>query len=155
MSAREFKRGDVGTSRYGRVFNTDRGWVFDDDSGYTTTDKISGFRPLVVIDPEDREQVDGIRDLYDVAVIRMNDDPDPRDVAPEQRTTAMQVALRDLADPKPRIEEPTGLGAVVEDAGGTRWVHLEQGIWFCLKHGRENWADIDAVRVLHEGWWSL
>jgi hypothetical protein len=48
--------------------------------------------------------------------------------------------------PKPKPPEPTGLGAVVEDAGGGRWVR-RQGMWCSFN----DYADLDVVRVLTEG----
>jgi hypothetical protein len=68
------------------------------------------YRPVVVIDPEDREQVErlcsGLLDIHWYG-----------------NADAMQVALRKFANPTPpKPDEPTGLGAVVEDADGIRWV---------------------------------
>lgn len=116
-------------------------------------------RPLVVIDPEDREQVERLTADYDAAVIRMNNDPDPRDVTPAQRATAMQAALRSLIVP-PKPDEPTGLGAVVEDADGDRWVRVETAepgdpCWFFNAREEDaaccHYSDIAAVKVLSEG----
>ena len=74
---------------------------------------------------------------------------------------AMQRALRDFAN-SPKLEEPTGLGAVVEDDKGVRWVRAGVdhdgrltdnwratdsdlvGCWL-------KWDAIQAVRVLSEG----
>lgn len=102
-------------------------------------------RPVVVIDPEDREQVerltkaycdarDGDNDLYRVSAI-------------------LQAALRSLIAP-PKPEEPTGLGAVVEDAEGNLWVQVyEKGLWQ-RSDDRDVWTvweKFSAVRVLSEG----
>lgn len=58
--------------------------------------------------------------------------------------------------PKPKPVEPTGLGAVVEDANGLRWVKARDfdhalnwrscpaGMW-------RPFAEIDAVKLLSEG----
>lgn len=54
--------------------------------------------PVSAIDSEDREQVERLVTLYDRHVITMNGDPDPRDVTPSQRATAMRAALREFAD---------------------------------------------------------
>jgi hypothetical protein len=63
-------------------------------------------------------------------------------------------ALRDLPPViVPRPEEPTGLGAVVEDAQGARWVRHQTtggGGWYVDGIARP-YADIAAVRVLSEG----
>ena len=58
---REWKPGDVATSRYGvvlccRFSGGELGWMFDDASG-SPDNTPADLRPLVVIDPEDREQV--------------------------------------------------------------------------------------------------
>jgi hypothetical protein len=63
----------------------------------------------------------------------------------------------------PKPEEPTGLGAVVEDGRGVRWVRAEsaKGMtnpWQATLHVAEPdhvrqlaYAEVDAVRVLSEG----
>ena len=60
----------------------------------------------------------------------------------------------------PKPAEPTGLGAVVEDAAGKRWTRVEPAAnatsrnpWYpadCDEQPEE-YANIDAVRVLSEG----
>lgn len=72
----------------------------------------------------------------------------------------VEQAMRDFTPPKP--EEPTGLGAVVEDDKGDRWVRVGGNLdgiprpW--AEHGNiadlRDWvryADIAAVAVLSEG----
>lgn len=104
--------------------------------------------PLVVVDPEDREQLDALtKALVEACHAHGNTIVAGNGIHPE----TMQGALREFANPTPPIEEPTGYGAVVEDADGQLWIHLEQGIWYCVKHGREDWAGVKAVRVLSEG----
>ena len=64
----------------------------------------------------------------------------------------VRFALRSML-PKPKLvkpPEPQGLGAVVKDAEGDRWVNVGHGNWgssLSLSH----YADIDAVEVLSEG----
>jgi len=103
---------------------------------------------LVVIDPEDREQVERLSQAV-TAVAGWSD------IMEYQRTNALADALREFADPKPpKPAEPTGLGAVVEDARGYRWSRLGGTTEFPWHHGligRERYADIDVVRVLSEG----
>jgi hypothetical protein len=143
--SREWKTGDVGQSNYGRVFNTQRGWIFDDESGYPEPEGIAGFRPLVVIDPEDREQVERLN----TALL----DASAGTYAPSR----VAAALRSLLAP-PRPPEPQGLGAVVEDAEGGRWVRIEFGgadepllsAWRGPVN-LEDYSMIDVVRVLSEG----
>jgi hypothetical protein len=69
--------------------------------------------------------------------------------------------IRSQTIPKPN--EPEGLGAVVEDSKGHRWVkidvHLNCNDWTTQGAGsnqrgtgvRWDYADIDAVRILSEG----
>ena len=118
-------------------------WQFADDSLLLVSK--SNARPLVAIDPEDREQVER---LYKTFVT----------TAAVNRADALQAALREFANPTPpKPEEPTGLGAVVEDAEGERWVWLAQGAEGAHWHRvgtpekRANWHQITAVRVLSEG----
>jgi hypothetical protein len=81
------------------------GWFTE--SGRLSDPIVDRALPLVVIDPEDREQVDRlVRSYHNQNLFSVVDD--------------MQAALREFADPKPpKPAEPTGLGAVVEDADGS------------------------------------
>jgi hypothetical protein len=113
------------------------------------------------IDPEDREQVERLAKVMDDEFARRGwvnqSTPDP-DVV-----DAIQAALREFANPTPpKPEEPTGLGAVVEDAEGSLWFRmtLENQTWAgevwqeqygCDADRWTKWADIAAVRVLSEG----
>lgn len=162
MSAQEFKPGDLAMvtmkgeevmcTRYATGFES--GWFH----GVGLVDKQWGHpdsgttpRPLVVIDPEDREQVERLADLLIV----------------ERATTdgvvhsGVQAALRSLITP-PKPEEPTGLGAVVEDVEGSKWIRwcspgaahsFSQQPWQMADGGGADtyWSDITAVRVLSEG----
>lgn len=114
--------------------------------------KVTNFRPLAVIDPEDREQVERLNEAICVAYGKAN-------VLDGDRVTPMQAALREFANPKPpKPDEPTGMGAVVEDAYGQRYVGLGDRYstgklrW---KGGRgmkfTSYDHIAAVRVLSEG----
>ena len=106
-------------------------------------------RPVVVLDPENDADADRL-----AAAMRRNvwtglDDAAPLDL--------MKAVLLDLAAPpvlKPA--EPTGLGAVVEDVQGERWVRVEHlradGCPWRIRYGTwQNWSGVDAVRVLSEG----
>jgi hypothetical protein len=67
VSAREWKPGDVASilkDGAQPAFRTNRGWTYIDGSTNTTDADRWGFRPLVVIDPEDREQVKRLVSLY-------------------------------------------------------------------------------------------
>ena len=63
----------------------------------------------------------------------------------------VQTALRSLiADPKPA--EPMGLGAVVEDADGKRWLRSGSESWWRVDMmAASDWSGIAAVKVLSEG----
>ena len=121
---------------------------FDADPGTTP-------RPLVVIDPEDREQVERLARLLWPHYSKSES-------ARLAKADITQAALRSLvAAPKP--PEPQGLGAVVIDERGVRWVKTEsakgmRNSWQASLHPAEPdtvrcaaYADIAAVRVLSEG----
>jgi len=112
---------------------------------------VTDARPLVVIDPEDREQVER---LGKVVARLWHEHPYVLD--------AVQAALREFANPTPpKPEEPTGLGAVVEDADGVRWVlnnprgygkwSRENAAADGLPRDYKTWRMVTAVRVLSEG----
>lgn len=110
-------------------------------------------RPVVVIDPEDREQVERAMVAYysqiDSTRYWSGD-------LPEKFTDAMQAALREFANPTPpKPDEPTGLGAVVEDESLVEYIHLGSGLWaYGTTDGPSKgfaYADFNAVRVLSEG----
>lgn len=106
--------------------------------------------PLVVIDPEDREQVERLVDAY---VTEMSVDEHSGDH--RGAVLKMQAALREFANPKPpKPVEPTGLGAVVEDVDGDRWVRTDdegEFWWHPPSRKSAKWAELRAVRVLSEG----
>lgn len=148
VSAREWKPGDLAVESSGlRAMRTTTGWAYKDGSiGGLHQDHYSA-RPLVVIDPEDAEQVGRLqvhllgRRTYSIA--------------------QMQDALREFAAPTPpKPEEPLGLGAVVEDYDGHHWVKVDTGMacdsWTQADAGMagSTWvkfAKLHAVRVLSEG----
>lgn len=162
MAEREWKPGDVamalGTTRPFVVVRH-RGdpdyWSAADGWWPVAVNQVAlDYRPLIVIDPEDREQVERLHNLW----LR----------EPDAGFRCLQAALREYADPKPpkppKPDEPTGLGAVVEDAEGVLWMRVdphpgrgfsEVAAWRSrvpLAVPRENrWSKVDAVRVLSEG----
>jgi hypothetical protein len=130
------------------------GWhVVDATGGYETINDryVTDVRPLVVIDPEDREGVEQLAHTI---------------VATEHRgcgsmtcyRDTVQAALRSLLAPlKP--DEPLGLGAVVEDAEGRVFVkwshkHREDRNWKHEGMGGDyrHWSDIDVTHIHSHGW---
>lgn len=100
---------------------------------------------LVTINPEDREQVAAlVKSAWPVAYHQ------------SEMTDSLQSALREFANPTPpKPNEPTGLGAVVWDAG-TRWtlaVRIPGSFPWVGEHGGvRGWNEFsDAVEVLSEG----
>lgn len=159
--SREWKPGDVAITQFGRSV-VDSGkrcshdyaatphWHHVTHGGWDPLGSHPTARPLVVIDPEDREAVErlatslgsGSHLLWGVEYV--------------------QERLREFANPKPpKPDEPTGLGAVVEDEEGRRYTRYDssdvQPWWWDGKGSeapvvrRYHWDDISAVRVLSPG----
>lgn len=122
-------------------------WRFP-DRVYRDIDN-STARPIVAVDPDDRHQVERLIDAVDRQA-RLRGYAASSDRR-STRIDAMTDALHTLiALPKPA--EPTGLGAVVEDADGEKWVRLESAPhWTCDGVGSGHYAGINAVRVLSDG----
>jgi len=97
---------------------------------------------VVVIDPDDVQQVRALRTAW-AHDTTLGDE-------------GMAKALRSLL-PTPKPPEQMGLGAVIEDADGDRWVRAasDHQPWFHMtSDGRAAWLDynsVDAVKVLSEG----
>lgn len=111
--------------------------------GDWTTLPLGPIRPLVVIDPEDHEQVERLDKAYQAAL----------DTKYAGLGDVMQAALRSLIAP-PKLPEPTGLGAVVEDAEGHRWTRVgaDKTPWYRVdSHDWYRWQNVAAVKVLSEG----
>ena len=99
------------------------GWALLTSPDYFWTDENARvIRPLVVIDPEDRVETSRLADLFCDA--RWDHTPGSEECDPLTRT-AMREALANYVQPKP--SEPTGLGAVVADDRGKRWVRVRDG----------------------------
>lgn len=158
--SREWKPGDVAIAdgpgkRLPITFfkNEDSGeLMFNNGAGYQHKVRhlAGNARPLVVIDPEDREQVERLYRTY--ASIEPNGQMRGSDF--------MQAALREFANPKPpKPEEPQGQGAVVEDEDGARWLRRIEGgrnPWMFYDKAAKSttardWPEITAVRVLSPG----
>lgn len=113
-------------------------------------------RPLVVIDPEDREQVEQFIRAYfaewekspaSVRVLKVGET-----MPMASHFDAAQTAFRSLVAP-PKPDEPKGWGAVVEDRTGAYFTLYapESGIWINYAEGKRAWSDIDVARIVHEG----
>lgn len=158
MVSREWKPGDVAMVEAGCWANQRvalrlaEGWSHTNGVNVDGDGVVIPVRPLVVIDPEDREQVEAL------ILAWAKEEPATRIDDLAVGVTRAQAALRSLiADPKPA--EPMGLGAVVEDADGNLWVlavtRKGYGRWRQSDgdgRGRfRSWGHITAVRVLSEG----
>lgn len=114
-----------------------------------------GCRRVVVIVPEDAEQVERL-------AVLLWPHYDKVESARHRKAEITAAALREFATPAPpKPEEPQGLGAVVEDADGRRFVrwcgvsHIsEADDWKAqgsLSSAVVAWSQISAVRVLSAG----
>ena len=118
-------------------------WVLGGVYGHLPLDAPA--RSLAVIDPEnDHDAIDFLAD-------RLEDIP-----------RVIREALRAFANPTPpRPDEPLGLGAVVEDAEGEKWVRNNprgRAQWSRVNAAADGrpreyrmWRQVNAVRVLSEG----
>jgi hypothetical protein len=131
------------TTDGGRVFGITR-------TRYAECDHY-GCKPVIVIDLTSHEQIEGLRDALD--------DEIPTYVG---RSAVDRALLRFATPTPPKPDEPMGLGAVVEDAEGYRYVRSydDEGIerpWHVIDRaankplGWWRWDDIAVVRVLSEG----
>lgn len=105
-------------------------------------------RPLVVIDPEDREQVERFTYLF----LEHHWGSEG-----QTHTDAARAALREFADPRPpKPDEPKGLGSWVEDEDGVHYVRGDEHSvdpWLSFKNGlpyRDHWANIKVAKVLFD-----
>ncbi len=167
MTRREWKPGDVAVIstpsgetwfalvRERKSLNNALEFAYTTGSYDLVGDMAEGYtaRPLVVIDPEDPGTMDALGKAWDEAESCDLDNVQPMTM----RALRARIALRSLvADPKP--DEPTGLGAVVEDSEGgkwTRWTDAEDypDCWLSNTDGSGDtcYANITAVRVLSPG----
>ena len=108
---------------------------------------------VVVLDPDNRQQMEKFASLHDKAWQVIRDHHPDRVGTPTWEIYAMMLRLlNESPDLKP--PEPTGLGAVVEDAEGDRWTRVDGDAISLWHHGGrfpKQWRDIDAVRVLSDG----
>jgi hypothetical protein len=144
-NADEWKPGDVAmvTTIDGLEKVAMRGvgtWSFAMPDGFTTDYEphrtARAARRLVVIDPEDAEQVQRLRELV------WHDSGSTR--------KALAAALREYANPVPRIEEPLSVGSLIEDTDKRIWVRTGWATWHCLTedHDAALWDDLRVAEVL-------
>lgn len=161
MSAREWQPGDVALVRneYG-VWNLavcsvkPIGLVWQYGVADSQMPINADARPLVVIDPEDREQTARLADLFCEARWCHVKGGDTDDCDPLTRSSMREALAAYIAPTKPA--EPTGLGAVVEDRAGSGYVRVSERKRPWLRVGTDNhvhWSEIDdtPIVVLSEG----
>lgn len=153
----DWKPGDVAMSHDEFVaYTDDHVWIWATTGNECLDQPPSSLRRIAIVDPEDREQVERLVVAYYTeidATKYWNGD------LPEKFADFMQVALREFANPKPpKPDEPTGLGAVVEDEDGLLFVRVGVTIgdfhWRSSEPGNSDcfpWRTVKAVRVLSEG----
>lgn len=154
MTGRRWKSGDAAMVNGQVCINTGGDWEHGSPLAFKYADHESlDVRPVVVIDPEDREQARSLLETYGRQFTNWTPELD-------SNVTRLQAALREFANPKqPKPEEPTGLGAVVRDAAGDLWVSLEPDgsgprRWVPADNServRRNYVDLPIVAVLSEG----
>lgn len=104
--------------------------------------RVADARRLVVIDPDNAHEVGALADLFFQGKNYSLD--------------AQMAALREFANPVVKPEEPTGLGAVVEDAEGRRWTRAivtpdDVEPWYREDILWGGWSEIAVTRILSPG----
>lgn len=131
-----------------RWVTTDERLVDSENEGWWFAYQVTDVRPLVVLDPEGIDTAPQDTIPYLIRALRASDSDG---YGPTLRWLADQIEAQ-TRPPKP--PEPTGLGAVVEDIEGERWVRLDSDMYPWFARGSRDfsaWEHIDAVRVLSEG----
>lgn len=153
---REWKPGDVALIPFARgdiraMFTTD-GWAISDAPDVRGIGEFGDVRPIVVIDPEDHQQVERLVKALSTGQPLIGLDPTNREMVDQAWVTHTQTALREFANPTPpKPEEPTGLGAVVEDVEGDLLTHIGNHDWVTPGGDSFIWSELKVVRVLSEG----
>lgn len=187
MTAREWRAGDVVTATVnGRPnvrlvagwskFNPQLRWCElsprwadgDDDECWFMPFQVTDHRPLLVIDPRDRDQLEAVITALGKASLACMDGLSCQSltcVADMVRDALLSLIPPALV-PAPKVDEPAGRYAVVLDRAGEEWIRdgLERdgccaGTWWNVDRAlqaspdmwRADWADVDAVEVLFAG----
>ena len=151
MVSADGRGGQHRLARRGTTIVTNRPcWWFLDTRTFT---EVADVHAVALVDVEDREQVERLIDAINTYA---HTDCESGSCRIDQT----QAALRDYANPTPKPDEPTGLGAVVEGAKGQRWIRVEpdggRAKWM-LSDAPSNadpryvWSAVNAVKVLSEG----
>lgn len=157
---RDWKPGDVAITAKNTIALCHNGGKMIDQAGAPWSDrKFAGnLRRLVVIDPENREQVERLIRLQD----KHFNDGDVRRSVNSDDLRDMQAALREFANPKsPRINEPSSWGVVEASCthGDERrqWVRFPDGQWYG-RYGDgsaigapDDWASLIDPVLIREG----
>ena len=153
----DFKPGDVAIlpanlSEPHTVFMTSNGWVDGDGDPRRGLDFFANqIRSLVVIDPEDREQVGDLVNAY-------RGQPKWYSATARESVDCMQAALREFATPTPpRIDEPGTWGVVeascIHTANRFQWVHDPDGYWHQIggPNAPDDWDSLVDPVLIREG----
>jgi hypothetical protein len=133
----EWKPGDVAAFGTTTAMRTETGWAYRDASVGGLHQDTYRQRRLVVIDPEDAEQVKRLFDVWcDI----------PGGLERGKEPLRLATALRAFANPTPSIEEPRGLGAVVVDYDGNPWVKVDTAM------ACNSWTQADAGAAGSDTW---
>lgn len=133
----------------------------DDDDCWYFPSQVSNVRPLVAFDPDELPVAGNLAPtwLRNLAAALARDNT--------TITTSLEGVLHYLADridetrPPPKIDEPSGLGAVIEDADGQIWVRVHgdggPAKWRRADYRDQRepfavWSAIDAAKELSPGW---
>lgn len=135
-----------------RAIRKVNGWICPDgiDTAHhpDNAGHIIGYRPLVVLDLNDRAEMVGIAQAVGPVAAQPGEDISHIRIAIENH-------LRSLLPPTepPEPAEPTGKYAEVEDGRGWLYFRDPSGEWRLASNvvTPRRWSDISAVRVLSEG----